>query len=236
MDIKDSASNVQISGLYHSDPFWLNDPKILYQNGNYYRFFPSANMTRIEKMNALTRFFVYFLLMLLIFGFNDGLIYIPIIAIILIIMLYYTQKNDAEDSVKELFCQKDVCVNPDICIKPTLNNPFMNVLVSDLMDNPTRPKACNILDHNIRLSAEKFFHQNLLRDVDDLYNRGHSQRQFYTTASTTIPNDQGKFAKWLYNMPETCKVDQTNCLKYEDVRYIRFNPNIDYMDRIKDEI
>ena len=33
-----------------------------------------------------------------------------------------------------------------------------------------------------------------------------SSRQFYTNPSTTIPNDQEAFAKWLYYNPEkTCK-------------------------------
>ena len=230
-------SNIQISGIYKSDPFWLDDWKILFVNGNYYRFFPSRKMTKIEKLNAMTRFFIYLLILFILFGKTHDYIYIPLIGIIVIIVIYFIQKNDVDDSQKELFCQDDKCIEPDVCYGPTKDNPFMNILLTDYMDNPNRPKACSILDKNTRESVEKFYEQNLLRDVDDLYNKGHARRQFYTTPVTTIPNDQTGFAQWLYNTAaETCKVDQTNCLKYEDIRYVRFNPNIDYIDRIKDEV
>jgi hypothetical protein len=72
--------------------------------------------------------------------------------------------------------------------------------------------------------------------VDDLFNRNTSQRQFYTTPVTTIPNDQTGFARWLYKLPETCKENQSNCLKYEDIRFNRFNPNIDRMERIREDV
>ena len=56
------------------------------------------------------------------------------------------------------------------------------------------------------------------QDVDDLFGRYNSQRQFYTMPSTTVPNDQKSFAEWLYKTPETCK-ENSLCLKYEDNRY-----------------
>jgi hypothetical protein len=36
--------------------------------------------------------------------------------------------------------------------------------------------------------------------------------------NTVIPNKQDEFAKWLYLQPKTCKEDQEQCLRYEDVR------------------
>ena len=51
----------------------------------------------------------------------------------------------------------------------------------------------------------------------------NSQRQFYTLPSTTIPNDPNNdFGKWLYNSSQTCKENQNNCLKTEDVRGKRY--------------
>lgn len=49
-----------------------------------------------------------------------------------------------------------------------------------------------------------------------LYDPG---RQFYTVPVVTAQNDQITFAKWLYNAPETCKENQSQCLKYEDLRF-----------------
>jgi hypothetical protein len=65
---------------------------------------------------------------------------------------------------------------------------------------------------------DRTFGHNLFTDVDDLFGKMNSQRQFYTMPSTTIPNKQGEFAKWLYSNPKTCKEDQDYCLRYEDIR------------------
>jgi hypothetical protein len=49
-----------------------------------------------------------------------------------------------------------------------------------------------------------------------------SQRNYFTMPWTTIPNKQDEFARWLYLSPKTCKEDQDNCLRYEDIRSKRF--------------
>ena len=90
---------------------------------------------------------------------------------------------------------------------PTTNNPFMNVTAGDLIDNQNR------------LPVQKDLDKNILDNID--YVLGDSKRQFYTMPDTTIPNDQMNFAKWLYDHPETCKENQLNCLRYEDVRFNR---------------
>ena len=51
---------------------------------------------------------------------------------------------------------------------------------------------------------------NLYKDVSDIFSKNNSQRQFYTTPVTTIPNDQGSFADWLYKTPPTCKENNGN--------------------------
>ena len=52
---------------------------------------------------------------------------------------------------------------------------------------------------------ERNFEHNVYRDVDDVFDRRSSSRQFFTTPNTTIPNDQSGFAKWLYERGPTCK-------------------------------
>ena len=39
--------------------------------------------------------------------------------------------------------------------------------------------------------------------------------------------NQTTFAKWLNEIPVTCKEDQRYCLRYEDIRFNRYNPYID---------
>ena len=33
--------------------------------------------------------------------------------------------------------------------------------------------------------------------------------------------------KWFYSLPETCKENTANCLKHEDLRFSKHNPEID---------
>ena len=57
----------------------------------------------------------------------------------------------------------------------------------------------------LKKDIEQNFNHNLYRDVSDLYGKSNSQRQYYTTPNTQIPNDQTSFAKWCYGTPATCK-------------------------------
>ena len=54
------------------------------------------------------------------------------------------------------------------------------------------------------------FNKNLYRDLTDVYGKNNSQRQFYTTPITTVPNDQNSFANWLYRSEKTCKEGDGN--------------------------
>lgn len=102
------------------------------------------------------------------------------------------------------------------CRLPTVDNPFMNPSVDDFNKEDV-PVACNSDDDDIHKNIDLKFNQDLYRDVEDVFNKKNSQRQFFTVAHN-IPNDQEAFAKWLYKFPPTCKEDQTRCLRYQDLR------------------
>ena len=86
--------------------FWLDEPSILYRNKNYLNFFPQYEMTRVEQLNAITRFCIYSILLLIIFGRNEKWIYIPIIIIILVVIFYNIYLMDPQGREKELYRQK----------------------------------------------------------------------------------------------------------------------------------
>ena len=116
-------------------------------------------------------------------------------------------------------------VSGSTCTKPSIDNPFMNVTMGDYLniDPETnsiidRPEACNTSDTEIKKRTDEFFNNNLFKDVNDVFGKVNSQRQFYTMPSTTIPNKRDEFAKWLYLNPKTCKEDQDFCTPYEDLR------------------
>lgn len=230
------SPNFRVSGSITNEKFWLEDPMVLFRDQKYYTIIPTSTMSKIEILNALSRFFLYLGVLYLLFSSDTEYIYIPIIAITGIILLYYIQKNDKVDNIHETFCRGDKCNNISVCQAPTKDNPFMNMTVADLMDNPDRPPACKVTDRQIKEEIDNAYNYNLFKDVDDLFDRGYSQRQFYTMPSTTVANEQTTFANWLYKLPETCKENQSNCLKYEDIRFNRFNPNIDRMERVLEDI
>jgi hypothetical protein len=84
----------------------------------------------------------------------------------------------------------------------------MNPTLIDINNNPEREsysKKSFIDNEEIKNEIEDKFSFNLYQDVNDVFGKSNSQRQFYTTPVTTIPNKQDDFAKWLYGKNETCK-------------------------------
>lgn len=112
-------------------------------------------------------------------------------------------KQTEEMLLEQMNMMKDIHTNKK-CQKPSPSNPFMNVLLTDYVSNPKRPTACR-MNNAVKKQVNKFFDENLFRDVDDIFHKNASDRQFYTTANTAIPNDQTAFAKWLYQTGPTCK-------------------------------
>jgi hypothetical protein len=102
------------------------------------------------------------------------------------------------------------------CRNPTVDNPFMNPSVADF-NTENVPVACNSDDEDIKKDMELKFNEDIYRDIEDVFDKQNSQRQFYTVAHN-VPNDLEAFAKWCYKFPATCKTNQERCLRYEDLR------------------
>ena len=76
---------------------------------------------------------------------------------------------------------------------PTRNNPFMNPEIYDNNTKNVEESACTSYNNKgVQSYADKLFSSSLIRDVNDLFGKNISQRQFYTMPSTTIPNEQNK--------------------------------------------
>jgi hypothetical protein len=89
---------------------------------------------------------------------------------------------------------------------PSARNPFMNVLLDEIKYNPGRPDAAPINMPAVKQTLNDYFRVQWFSDPTDVFGRNQSQRQFVTQPSTTVPNDQGAFADWLYRIPgKTCK-------------------------------
>ena len=97
-------------------------------------------------------------------------------------------------------------------------NPTLDTLNKDDIIN-----SCNndgeYIDEEINDEMKNKFNEDLFRDANDFFGVKNSQRQFYSVPLRGAP-DMKKFAEWLYKPSTKCKVDQNNCLPYEDLRYI----------------
>jgi hypothetical protein len=89
---------------------------------------------------------------------------------------------------------------------PTSRNLFMNVLLDEIKYNPDRPEAAPVDNPTVKQTIDDYFRVQWFSDPTDVFGKNQSQRQFVTQPSTTVPNDQGAFANWLYKIPgKTCK-------------------------------
>ena len=81
----------------------------------------------------------------------------------------------------------------------------MNLSVADISLNPEHPQACDVDNSQVRKTVAKNFYSRVYRDVNDIYGKDASERQFYTMPCTKVANDQTDFANWLYNRGGSCK-------------------------------
>lgn len=200
-----------------SDPFWYQDPRILIQSDRLSEFFPHNEMSLYEKLNAMVRFAIYFVILIFAFKRNTNMLFFPLFVLGLTLFLY---KNGYDPLGKETMTTLDGPKYED-CQLPSNENPFMNVLISDYTANPQKKKACNVSDKKVKQEIQDKFEQNLYRDTIDIWGRNNSQREYYTMPNTTIPNDQINFANWLYKTPATCKELTKHCTTEIDIRHNR---------------
>lgn len=98
----------------------------------------------------------------------------------------------------------------------TSNNPFSNVLLTDITDNPNKLSAPPAFNPIVGEQINKNMRKNIREQHNDIPNADEQMfggvfsgnqfkifnRTFYSTPSTRITNDQGAFAKFLYgDMP-----------------------------------
>ena len=216
-----------------TDQFWINDYRILFYKERLTDFFPIIEMTLIEKLNAIFRMSIYLSILLYLFTGNYLYLYIMIIVALFTCFIYYNQKDNLElyfnsdKNSSDNLIEKSILETEKNDIKPTVENPFMNInLITDNKEKENAPPSWN--NDTIQKDIEDKFTHNLYRDVGDLYGKNNSQREFYTMPSTTIPNNQTSFAKWCYSVGPTCKEKSIYCTpEMNQVPYIdTSNPNL----------
>jgi hypothetical protein len=216
--------------------FWINEPTILFDKEYIIDLWPNESMTYEQKLNAISRLIILVTLLSFIFLRSLRIIVIGILTLCAIIVLYkYFNKgikvsksmlNEGfvvqGNEVTGLFDKKLKTITNPVTLETVVNtefkegnkkNPFSNVLLTDIMDDPDRkaaPPSFNPdIEEDITKNVKKAVqHMNpginntnkqLYGDLWNNFELDQSNRLFYSTANTRVTNDQGAFAQFLYN-------------------------------------
>jgi len=210
-------------------PFWYDDPSILFKKENIFELWPTPNMNYNQKLNAITRLIIIVTIVGFIITLAYRLLFIGGITIFVIFMLFQMNKGKL---TKETFTNNDASPKPkseyitnpetlDSVLKTEFKegnkkNPFSNVLLTQIEDDPDRksaPPAFNVdVDENITTNVKKAVQQmnpgikntdkQLYGDLWENFQLDQSNRVFNSTPNTRVTNDQTAYAKYLYgNMP-----------------------------------
>jgi hypothetical protein len=103
----------------------------------------------------------------------------------------------------------------------TKKNPFGNVLLTDIGDNPERkaaapsfnPDVYDEIDSAVKKQTQMLnpgiinTNKQLYGDLKSNYDLDHSMMRFYSTPNTRVTNDQGAYAEYLYGALYSSKED-----------------------------
>ncbi len=182
--------------------FWIHNPSILFDSKHITEIWPYSFMNKDQQLNAATRFII----LITLFGYmciNRVIILILGLIIIGCIVLLY--KNKKEGYMSSYF---PVSSEP---VTITDNNPFSNVLMTDYKYNTHKAEASKDYTPETEQNLNDTIKRSILEqnidnsDMVDMFGNDknnfefeQNMRQFYTTASTTIPNKQDSFLEFCY--------------------------------------
>jgi hypothetical protein len=236
-------------------PFWFNDPIILFNKESILEIWPTQKMRFEAKLNSISRLVIFMSLLGFIFTRNSNLIIIGIVTLAIIFTLYKLRKQSII-KFKEGFALSSKDLSPSaspMTTNPvtlesvlrsefhptTKKNPFGNVLLTDIGDDPNRKAAApsfnpDVYD-DITSSVKKQTqmlnpdiintNKQLYGDLKDNYDLDNSMMRFYSTANSRVANDQGAFSNWLYGqMPSGKSSGPDGALARVQDNFLWINP------------
>lgn len=196
---------------------WYDDITVLARQP--LQFFPNpSTQTPAEMLNASVRFVIYTSAVLFVYtGFN---VRIPFLAIglIAVITLAFKGRRGSLAKLRASYAstaqgsgvQQQVPIE-ERCTMPTPDNPLMNTLVTEMQKDAKKPPCpAHIVDSQIN----DYFNKGLYRNIEDIWNKENSQRQFYSMPNGGIP-DAKAFRDYVYGQGfTTCKSQPSKCTGY----------------------
>jgi len=201
--------------------FWLENPNVLLNKNYITEIWPNSNFDLARKLNAITRIII---IMAILGYFLTKSSYIPISAVVSLVVLVIIYKSKGKDSIKEGF--KNEFLEPDKELDkvlqkeftmPTKKNPVMNVLMNEYKENPHRKPAAPAYNDTVHKEINENAttqDKRLFKNLGDNLSFENSMRNFYAMPNTQIPNNQKDFAEFCYgNMPSCKDGDYFQCEK-----------------------
>lgn len=170
------------------------NPAEVFKTDKLLEFWPTAKQSARERVSATTRFVIYATILVYLIN-RDARVFA--LGVLVLAILYYMYVTNMIMDGKVRPAQGDARTQGplrDPVTLPTLDNPMGNVLMTDYVDRPDRPAAAWY--PSMRAQVQSAWSQ-----IHPFERQRDAERNFYTTASTTIPNDQTGFAQAAYGRP-----------------------------------
>jgi len=209
--------------------FWTNEPTVLFNNKYIFELWPTSNMCYEQKLNAISRLIILITILGYILTMSQKILVVGVLTLASIFILFKMRKQKITKQVlNEGFLNKVTGLNAsESIVNPvTLNsvlksefkegtkkNPFSNVLLTQISDDPERksaPPSFNVdVDESITKNVKKAVqmlnpgikntNKQLYGDLWQQFELDQSNRAFYSTPNSRVENDQSAFAQYLYN-------------------------------------
>ena len=198
-------------------------------------------------MNKITRLVIILTILGYLISQTIRILVTGLITLGVIIILYNARDNGNQkqkiktlssgenDGKKENFSNMkiyDTIKSQNLYTTPTQNNPMMNVLLTDIADNPMRKEAAPsyqpAIETDINEKTKKFvssefndptIDEKIFRDLGDAFEFDRTMINFHSTPNTKIPNDQGSFAEFCYGSMISCKENNGLACTKDNPRY-----------------
>ena len=235
-----------------STVFWFNDPTILLKKEYIFELWPTTNLSYEQKSNAIARLIILLSVLGYILTSSGKILITGCITLVVIFAVFKSNKqkitkemmNEAftvkGNEVTGLFESKNsaTTTNPatlETILKSefkagTKKNPFSNVLLTEIMDDPDRkaaqpsfnPDVDEQITKDVKRSVQfmnpdiKNTSKQLFGDLYEDFNLDQSNRVFFSTANTRVNSDQSAFGKFLYgDMPSAKESNAAGNLQRE---------------------
>jgi hypothetical protein len=216
-------------------PFWSNDPSIIFNKDSMLQVWPTANLTFEGKLNAISRTVIVLSFLGFLFTRKAHFLIIGAITLAIIVSLYKFRKEKivkdltqniegfqvgGSNQPREFIASSLKTTNPvtlETLLRSdfhptTKKNPFGNVLLTDIMDQPDRqaaapsfnPDVYDDINSAVKKQTQMLnpsiinTNKQLYGDLYDSYTLDNSMMRFYSTANTRVTSDQGSFSQYLY--------------------------------------